>query len=345
MFRSALNFKPWFLSKKTHTMSRHYSPFNYPSEQEGNTLLTGVRLFNKKHKEYLITGFFEPKPEGQTKSFVYLGPLSSTGAKDPANFYELDFPSSSGKTVVSTNLYSPNPGNSKNTIDVVGNYTTAEQPGVTFGCLYQGKLDGTGIWRTLEPTGATQVIAHSTHMGLVVGNYFAGQPKAFLYDIYTNEYFDISIPNLISITAYGIWKNGNTNIYTICGGFLSSNFPSQEKAYLYDWNQDQKSFSNFRVYSYGNESAAITHFDGITTDGYGGYNLVGDYVKLTGGLENAFFCHIPCGSGKARWETIQVPPNQLTSGNTVQDSTAIGVYHSSNSGLIHGYLAKKVSKC
>lgn len=331
---------------------RRYTEFNYPSVNPGNTLLTGVRQWRRSEADgdVLISGFFEPKPQGRTRSFVYKGPLSSKGSNVKNNFHELDYPSAPGRAVVSTSLYGPN--KSHVGLEVVGNYTTQEQPGITFGCLYQGPLDGSGTWRTLTPPGATQVIAHSNMGGLVVGNYIAEKPHAFIYDIYKDSYVDISAeaifhlrdfhvfrPNFLSITAYGIWHNGGSH-FSICGGYVDSMMPELERAYIVDWDNERKRFNRFRIFTYRNRQAAITHFDGITTDGCGGFYLTGDYVKLSNGAENAFFAHVfEDNKVQPTWETLEVPPKRPTSGNTVIGKTAIGVYQS-KSGLFHGYLSK-----
>jgi len=312
---------------------RSYSKFNYPSRQPGNTLLTGIR--EDPRGAVLISGFFEPA-EGRVRSFVYRGPLSGQGALYKRLFHELDFPSVPGRTVTSTNLYGPNVGPAPNTIEVVGNYTTAEQPGFTFGCLYQGSLDGSGIWRTLTPPGATQCIAHSTMGGFVVGNYVDTKPRAFLYDIYRECFYEITKCHTLSITAYGIWHRGGHR-YTICGGLLPSDQPAAERGYLVDWDSKAGELSNYRTYSYKNDRALITHFDGITGAPDGGFNLTGD--TISGRAERAFFAHVD-RHGSARWEEIQVPPDRVTSGNTVLGSTVLGVFKTG--GRIQGYLSKRV---
>src|SRR6185436_5138971 len=96
-----------------------------------------------------------------------------------------------------------------------------------FGCLYEGLLDGSGIWTQILPTSDKPVIntiCHSTMHNLIVGNYdtilIAG--KAFIYDIEKHTYYDIIKPGAQSITAYGIWYNGGES-YTICGGYTELN--------------------------------------------------------------------------------------------------------------------------
>lgn len=330
---------------------RVYQTFNYPNAAPGSkTLLTGIRQvkcsscpsrLSRQPKVY-ISGFYEVG--NQTITFVYKGDLNGKG-----KWYPLNFPSSPGSTVKSTNLYGPNNGEGKN-IQVVGNYSTLEQSGQTFGCLYQGPLDGSGSWTKLVPPFGSSsnpvinTIAHSTNGGLVVGNYDTRliQGKAFIYNIATQQYIDLAIPNAKSQTAYGIWQNFK-HCYTICGSYspFGSGLSNLSIAYLVDWDDKTKHFSNLRSYYYQNDpNNIITHFDGIS-GGSTGYYLTGDAVDAKS-LPHAFFAKVDW-NGSATWSEVAFPGSPLTSGNSVLKNVVIGVYDASqlsgNQGQINGYLS------
>ncbi len=322
---------------------RKYTTFNYPAENPGgNTLLTGIRRTDLDEEIVYISGFYECPNNACVTTFVYKGPLSGTGS-----WNVLNYPSSTGVTVKATNLYGPNDGKN-NTIQVVGNYTTEETGSSTIGCLYEGPLNGSGLWTTLIPTSTSPVIntiAHSTNGGLVVGNYDTqlDEGKAFIYDIKTKKYNEITKSNALSITAYGIWYNGK-NSYTIAGSYSDANYiTGLTTAYLVDWNKKTKKLTNWRNFSYGNNpaKAIVTHFDGITSDRDGGYYLTGDWLGIGGGDELAFFAHVPRGK-TAKWAPISFPPNQITSGNSVYRKVVIGVYTehiAQQDDVINGYIS------
>ena len=324
---------------------RKYKTFNYPdSVPGGKTLLTGIRGVECKPKRVYISGFYEPaasEPDQQVKSFVYKG-----SCRD-GTWHELYYPDSSV-----TNLYGPNNGRRKKNIQVVGNYVPSNSTNnLPVGCLYQGKLDGSGKWTSLSPTFPCEddevlgVIAHSTMGGLVVGNYDTqiDENKAFIYDIKTKCYHKIENKNDISITAYGIWHN-ECDSYTICGGYKSIGFGSFEKAYLVDWDNNTHKLSNWRSYVYDNDlKSEITHFNGITGDRNYGYNLVGDWV----GIENpglGFFASVKrdkCTGKfkKAKWGPIKFPlENSITSANSVYKDNVIGVYTTELG--VNGFISK-----
>lgn len=324
---------------------RKYLTFNYPyAEPGGKTLLTGVRKVEKTKHDIYISGWYQSPKSGPVTAFVFKGNLSGKGV-----WYPLSYPSSSGATVVATNLYGPNNGIAGENVEVVGSYTTVESGTKTFGCLYEGPLNNSSIgkWTTLIPSfGNTTLntIAHSTMGGLVVGNYDVqlNQGKAFLYDIEKRIYFNITQPNVKSITAYGIWHNDGSS-YTICGGYSELQASTGvDSAYLVDWDNKHRKLSNFRSYSYNNDPVhtVITHFDGIHGDGKGGYNLTGNYVPLTSPKPAAFFARFKPGK-KMKWSLIEYPESTGTSGNTVVGNAAIGVYQVSNEPpeQVNGYVS------
>jgi hypothetical protein len=325
----------------TRRNERIYLTFNYPGATSGSkTLLTGIRRDCKK--TLYITGFYEPpkNSSSQTISFLYTGDI--TGRIDPCcnNKYNiLNFPSIPGRTVKTTNLYGPNILGCGN-VRVVGNYTTEETGKNTIGCMYQGLLDGSGVWTTLTPsTDSINTIAHSTMGDLVVGNYNTngGNVNAFIYNVKTNEYHEIIKKEAKSITAYGIWHNRG-HWYTICGGV--SGKKKTTVGYLVDWNNKTHEFSNWRNYSY--IKANVTHFDGITSDNCGGFNLTG--IAIAAG-EVGFFAHVDrdndCCFTKAIWKEIKYPDSSSTTGNSIVENIVIGVYTDSSEpkGTVNGYIS------
>jgi hypothetical protein len=165
----------------------------------------------------------------------------------------------------------------------------------------------------------------------------------------TDLYDDLEKPDAISITAYGVWHNGG-NSYTIAGGYSDTGDPGGnglDHGYLVDWDSVTKVASNWTDYNYKNlsDSDYITHFEGITSDGSGGYNLVADSalssfsdnfilaafinVKRISGLGSAF--------GKAIWTDLVSPYSRVMSGNTVYLRNALGIYISE--GITSSYVA------
>lgn len=322
-----------------HCPQRVYYTFNYPIlVPGGKTLLTGIR---SDADNYYITGFYKyPDNTPQPVSFLYKGQLNGNGT-----WNILNYPSSEGKTVTSTNLYGPSIL-ANDFVRVVGNYTISQATGA-FGCLYEGLLDGSGVWITLTPPSEDPVlntIAHSNMGDLIVGNYDTTLKlgKAFIYDVVTGVYYDIVKKGALSITAYGIWHNGGDS-YTICGGFSDIDQSGIGAAYLVDWNNTTHKFSGWREYTYGclPQCSFVTHFNGITTDGCGGYNLTGDQLASKAG----FFTNVKrCSDGKlskkAQWEPISFPGAFITSGNSVDKKIVIGVYISLDSDQdVNGYIS------
>lgn len=341
---------------------RSYHTFNYPDSLPGSkTLLTGIRENAENEDEVFITGFYEPQGDpSDVISFVYKGDLSGNGS-----WFTLNYPSSPGVTVKTTNLYGPDSEDltncschskkhhPKSSFRVVGNYTTVEVGTAAFGCLYEGPLDGSGTWTTLLPTSDEPVlntIAHSTINGLVVGNYDTTliTGKAFIYDIKKKKYYDIVKPGAQSITAYGIWYNDDSDTYTICGGYTEIGVGvTKNQGYMVDWDNRIHEFSNWKSFSYGNDpvKSLVTHFDGITSDESGGYNLTGDRLEFGAANEVGFFANVKRKeNGKfseAKWESISFPGSSVTSGNSVYKKVVIGVYVEPDILGVNGYISCK----
>ena len=320
---------------------RIYEKFNFPGSLDGSkTLLTGIRHISEK--EYVITGFYKyPNDAFQPASFVYKGKLNGVG-----KWYILNYPSIGQNIVSQTNLYGPCVKH-HDSYNIVGNYTLEGQTS-TIGCLYQGKLDGSGKWTSIIPTSLSSdpilnTICHSTYGDLVVGNYdtVLVQGKAFIYDIKSKTFTDITKNDIKSITAYGIWQNSDKT-YTICGGLVQD----KEFGYVVDWDNKKKKFSNWTLYSYGNNvKSIVTHFDGIsaTCDEHG-YTLTGDYVELGNEKPKGFFAKVKRSkhckfSRNAKWETLNISGADGISGNSVSDDIVIGVFNYNSETTVNGYVS------
>lgn len=311
---------------------RIYLTFNYPEAAPGDkTLLTGIR---QKHHIYYISGFYVPS-DGPIISFVYKGNLTGiTGPCSDNSWNILTYPSITNRTVVNTELYGPDI-RKHNNIRVVGNYTTEETENRTIGAMYEGKLNGFGVWTTLTPPNAINTIAHSTMKDLVVGNYETTSilGKAFVYDVKNKTYFDIIKPRAKTITAYGIWYNGNKK-YTICGGYSNLDIVSGvDTGYIVDYDNKKHILYNWREYHYNNDpSSIITHFDGISGNECNGYTLTGTgLITTNSGSENcAFFARVErkCNGefSHAKWERLIFPGSDSTTGNSITKTTVIGIY-------------------
>lgn len=311
---------------------------NYPNSPTGaETTVTGIRGVTGSTNVY-VSGIYAINAVKQ--GFIYQGPLSGNGTWGLFNY-----PSSSGVTVTNTACYGPNNGVNASMIQVVGNYTTSERGTDALGFLYQGPIDGSGgpsDWVTLNPQTLESIpvvntIAHSTMGGLVVGNYDNVQliGKAFIYNISSGHYYSIIYPRSISTTAYGIWYNGGTN-YTIVGGYSDADAKGLSNGYIVDYDAATNTFSNWASYNYKNQpvDSVVSHFEGITTDGSGGYNLVadvGDISSVGDGLQATFVHVTRVGAGSAfnsyaSWVDLVYPDSVLMSANTVFGNSVLGVY-------------------
>lgn len=328
----------------TVPQSISYATMNYPGGAVGSsTYLTGIRGITNSSNVY-ISGIYAAPGDSVTEGegLLYTGPITGGGT-----WQVLNYPSSAGVTVTSTALYGPNNGIVSGDVQIVGNYTTSENGAFDLGLLYQGPTDGSGSWTTLDPQILEPIrtvhntIAHSTMGGLVVGNYDTDllTGKAFLYNIAEGTYLEIVKSGAVSITAYGIWHNGGTS-YTIAGGYSDVNDGGIDTAYLVDYDSSTDVFSNMTSFTYNNQAAVVTHFEGITTDTLGGYNLVAD--SLSGTDIIASFVNVPRSAsgtfGTASWTPYDYPGSTLTSANTVYLNYALGIYEVDGSEAANGYV-------
>jgi hypothetical protein len=327
--------------------AQSYSPFSYPDAAGGSTFLTGVRgVSGGPSDQVYISGVYTPFGSADTQGLMYQGSITS----NTGSWYTLNYPGDSGETITSTALYGPN--NLGGGVRVVGSYKTSAGP-ADIGVMYEGPVSGIGgTWTKLQVPGSINTIAHSNYGNLVVGNYDTqfDEGRAFVYDITSGTFSDLTFSGITptSWTAYGIWQNLNDS-YTIAGGFsLQPSVTGLDQGYIVDYDAATGLSSNFRAYNFGNNpvTSVVSHFDGITSDGHGGFNLTGDWIGSgepeEGGL--GFFAHVgrnPDGSfSEAEWLSISYPGegNGPTSGNTVYENYVLGIYVP-DGGVTQGYVA------
>jgi hypothetical protein len=265
-------------------------------------------------------------------------------------------PSIGGQTVTSALYYGPNtpeydPALGAGDVRIVGSYQYAGSTQVNNGVLYTGPISGTGgTWTQINvPDAATSgtvanTIPHSVMGSIAVGNYdlvvggtSSALGNAFLYNIVSGSWtiFDAAFGGTDKLTsAYGIWQNGvGSTSYTIAGGSKDAGL---DKAYLIDYDSATGLFSRLTFFTAGSP-AGLTHFEGITGTPTG-YNVIG--ISGTG-YAFASIDRLPNGSfGSASWRgPLSYPGSTMTTGNTVVDSMAIGIYTLPSDSTIYAYVA------
>ena len=326
-----------------------YTPFYCPNTTNvAFPGVSGIRQVSGESTVY-ITGVYVQY--GANHAFLYKGPILGGGVCNAFNY-----PTSESVTVTATSLYGPDNGSNGNIV-VVGSYTTLQTGAdAQLGLLYQGAADGSteSGYLTLNPSSLTSdtvinTLGHSVMNGIVVGNYDTNiaSGNAFIYNINTESYYNLTkqpIPSM-SITAYGIWWNGSTS-YTITGGYSDVNESGMDIGYILDWDSSTQQVSNFTTLNFGNSSESVigTHFEGITTDGNGGYNLAADWQYNSGGSTYPAFAHISRNSngtfGTAQWTSFSYyPGSSWTSANTVYQNYILGLYQMGTPTLDYGYVA------
>lgn len=310
-------------------------------------IVTGVRRAEGQGHPVLLTGS-SPLTGGAkaTRALLYQGPLYPTDSSG----YSYFTPAFEGQTVTSSVFYGPNtalfnPDIGTGNVRAVGSYKYSEGGKGDHGMMYDGALDGSGRWTSIdmpgEAAGGTvfSTIMHSTMGDLAVGNYdLAGQPgsaNAFIYDIRRKRYTALAIGALT--TAYGIWQNGGagSSNYTVVGGSKSGEGVNQ--GYLFDYESESGAITHLTRYSYQDKPGLITHFEGITA-------VDGGYTLAATTDDGAAFVHIPRnpdgGFGPANWCPIAYPDStKVSTGNTVIDNALMGIF-TAQSGGVQSYLAR-----
>ena len=309
-----------------------------------NDSATGVRGYDATN--VLLTGSYTSG--SSTFGMWWKGSLE-TGC---GTMYEVN-PVVSGQTITGSLYYGPNtnlfdPSLGEGNIRIVGSYTYQESAFLgNHGVMYTGPLDGTGNganWTgnldvpSSSIGGATvlNTIPHSTMGDLVVGVYDLGTistGNGFIYNISTNSWtvMNINGSQTNETSAYGIWQNGiGSTSYTIAGGSRSNGI---QTALLVDYDSQTGTFSNLTFFPDG---LGITHFEGITGRN-GGYNLIATTVN---GPAFVTVDRLSDGSfGTATYTPVVISGSSFTTGNTVYQNKAIGVF-SSGGGGINTYVAQ-----
>ena len=314
-----------------------YTTINNPAATSPTyfTSLTGVRGVADSSDVY-ITG---ATILGSTYTAqLYKGPLTGGGT-----YYTMSYPSSSGATTKTTNSYSvDNLPNGR--VSVVGSYNTTQNESQQ-GYIYTGPVvdnPSTGF-ATINFPNASLTIPHSVMNDLVVGGYEpqTGRPHAFIYQISTGKFTRLTVmtDKNVAETAYGVWHNGGTS-YTIVGGFTEAS--DIEKAYILDYDSSTGVITNTTAYTFNNQASVLTHFEGITTNGSGGYYLAG-FGEITSGspalgaLVNV--TRIPTGfTSTPAWVSVAVPGATTQDSNTVYQNNLLGTFSPGPLSL-NGYVA------
>ena len=328
-----------------------YTTLNYSGSfpAGGFVGLTGIRQVGTSNNVY-ITGSYGI--ESVNHGTLYVGPVTGGGV-----YYVYDYPGSTESPTAGTNVYSADNGLNGN-VQLTGTYTI-ESSSIQYGFYYNGPVSNTqssSNWQTLmfpstqDPNNSEvlSTVPHSVMGGLIVGNYISKVTagNAFIYDITTESYQLVNYPGSRYTSLYGIWSNGGES-YTIAGGYgngspdIKKNAPGTY-AFVADYNRVTKKFSNWTAYTYNNQPSAVAHFEGITSDGNGGYNLAGSglangtlYVSLINVGRNSDGTFNPTSV----WTNVWYPGSSVTTSDTVYQNYVLGVYQESGVSGQSGYVA------
>lgn len=309
---------------------------NFNCLENGTTFIQGIRGVVGTDKVYIAGSLVESSE--LTYGLLYEGPLAFNGVA--GKWHKLVYTEEGVENVVNTSCYGPN-NLDDGGVQIVGSYKVSGDSS-TKGFLYEGPVDGSGKWITISPNnGDTKMVfVHSVMGGYAVGNYDTEYRNgfAFIYHIETGEFIDISVEGAYSTTLYGIWYNGGTS-YTMAGGCSFDGKENLSQAFIVDWDSETKETSNWKMYQYLDQDVKnlVTHFEGITSDGKGGYNLPADWVDLEGNQkpkieEGGAFVNISRnGDGTfsdAKWVKLSFPLNGVlvTSANTAYENNILGIY-------------------
>ncbi|MES2445017.1 MAG: hypothetical protein V4574_19500 [Pseudomonadota bacterium] len=308
-----------------------------------NQFVTGVRGWTGS--DVVLTG--NSTGDGPTTSLIYVGPLSPT---DPAGLY-LNPPVFDGQTVTSSTFYGPdtfvfNPALGAGNIRAVGSYQYSESAACNNGMMYEGPPSGGGTWTQIDVPGSAvggqavwNTVPHSNMGGLVVGDYdIKGVPlsaNAFVYNIATDSWTVFDFAGCTLTTAYGIWQNGiGSSSYTIVGGTHDGH---GSKGFVVAYDSETGMFSNLKLYSYADQPALLTHFEGITATATG-FNLA---AMSTG--SSAALASIEVNPDRsfsdATWTHYAYPGAAITTGNSIYQDTLMGIYAVPGTKGIQSYVA------
>jgi hypothetical protein len=325
-----------------------YNTLNYSGTlgSGGATGLTGIRGVANSSDVYITGSYYA---ESKNNGTLYVGPITGGGT-----YYVYNYPLS-----LATNVYSADNGTNGNVI-LTGSYTTIESGSYNFGFVYNGAVGNNLVesWITLDAVTALDgghssygTVPHSVMGGVVVGNYETDSvaSNGFVYNINSQQYESVSYPGARYTTIYGIWANGGDS-YTVTGGYTTANNGILSVGFIADYNSSTGVFSNWTPYYYDNQtsSSILTHFEGITTDGNGGYNLAATGLEVENGesvvVAIAFVNVTRNSSGgfesNPNWINVPFYPGSNTStADTVYENYMLGVYTTPGSSALNGYVA------
>ena len=333
--------------------------FGYETVAVPGIVVTGVRSDSAVTDAVVVTT--SDVTGSTTSAALYQSSLQDLASPSASQWNALT-PVFPGQTVTSSTFYGPNtpsfdPSLGAGEVRAVGSYKYAEGPSGPnddHGMIYQGPVNGVGgSWTQIDATsligkGDTllNTIAHSTMGDLVVGNYDTSLSTghAFIFDMTTGQWTDLNPAGSLSVTAYGIWQNGDnaSTSYTIAGGYSDLNNLGLDAGYLVDYDSATQAFSHFTTFQFDNQplAALVSHFDGITGTAHG-YNLTGDFLR--GETAGAFFAQVGRQANdsfaEAHWTEVAYPGAAVTftSGNTVIGDTVLGIYVAG--GEAHSFVA------
>jgi len=306
--------------------------------------VTGIRA-DTGNNVVMTGGIGPPNMRQGPPAFIYKGTLdavtSVTTITDPSLF--LFTPSFGGNPVYGAMFYGPNTHRFNPTaipegnIRAVGAYLETGPDDFQKGMMYDGPLDGTGTWTSLQVPGADIGITtpHSTMGNLVVGNYnlltSLTVGHSFVYDIVSQSYLRLDINGAEAATIYGIWQNGGeqSTSYTIVGGLVQT-ASSTGQGYIASYNAITHAVTGLALYSFADDGTIDTHFEGISAYN-GGFSIAANAVS--GGSSPAY-AFIPTtgavGSyvyGQASWTAVINTVNgSSATGDTVIDDRLMGIY-------------------
>lgn len=304
--------------------SINYTTLN--CQESGNTFIQGIRGIKNSSNVYIAGSLV--KSSELTYGLIYEGSLKFNGVAGQWN--KIMFP---GDNVVNTSCYGPNNLDGSG-VQIVGSYKLANDSN-TYGFLYAGPTNGSGEWVKVEPNGGNTkiVFVHSVMGGYAVGNYDTEyyNDRAFIYNINNKEFLEIQADGAYTTTLYGIWYNGG-NSYTLAGGCTFDGPTRLSQAFIVDWDSDSKKTSNWKFYQYLGHDVRniISHFEGITSDDVGGYNLPCDFVDTS--EIGAAFVNISRNEdgtfSEANYKHLNYPLQKVkwTSANTAYKNNILGVY-------------------
>jgi len=317
-------------------------PLNYGvtgirQDSGGNVLITG--------------GTGSPSLDSATPAFLYYGPINAIPSSTTGvGLYTYTPNFGSGAITGGAQFYGPNtnffnPTIGDGNIRAVGAYKLSANDTYQNGMIYDGPLSGSGTWTSIQApdTGGAigDTIPHSTMGNLVVGNFdLQSDPaagSAFVYDL-SNPSSPWKTFNLgaYSTTFYGVWQNGGASStkYTIVGGI--SDLIGGGRGLVFNYDSATQIVSNETQLNFGNDPTFITHFEGISAV-EGGFSLTSTTVQ---GAGYAFLpVNLDGSFGAPTWTAItnQIDPMAPTTGDTVIDTSVLGVY--TTSGGVSSYIA------